>query len=58
MVQAGNYETIYVNCPPILFGNARGVKLIPAMGRNASASGRAGKTSGDDFPTEIGEANY
>lgn len=26
-VNAGNYETIYVNCPPMMFGNCRGVTL-------------------------------
>lgn len=30
-VEARNYESIYVNCPPMMFGNCKGVKLEPAM---------------------------
>jgi Domain of unknown function (DUF4188) len=37
-IQAGNYETIYVNMPP--FGLGKATKSVPASGKRESAAGR------------------
>lgn len=58
LVKDGSYETIYVNCPPMLLGNARGVTLEPCRGKYQSAAGRSGLSDGSDYPTHIGAPNY
>jgi len=37
-IQAGNYETVYVNMPP--FGLGKATQSVPAYGRRESAAGR------------------
>lgn len=53
LVKDGEYETIYVNCPPMLLGNARGVHLVDASGKRRTAAGRSGKSDGKDIPEDI-----
>lgn len=57
-VKAGAYDCIYVNLPPMLLGNCRGVQLVQAEGKMKSAAGRLGKTDGEDYPTNIGKPDY
>jgi hypothetical protein len=57
-VRNGEYDTIYVNCPPLLLGNAKGAKLGQCKGRMKSAAGRAGKTDGSDYAKEFGTPDY
>ncbi|KAL3893513.1 MAG: hypothetical protein SGARI_008130 [Bacillariaceae sp.] len=57
-VQAGQYESIFVNCPPMLLGNCHETELIQCEGRNNSAAGRAGKTDGSDYPQRLGKPDY
>ena len=46
-VRAGQYESIYINCPQILLGKAG--KLVPAAGHRKTARGRLGVTDGADL---------
>ena len=46
-VRAGDYQSIYVNCPQILLGKAG--RLVPATGRKRTARGRLGTTDGSDL---------
>ena len=46
-VRAGDYESIYMNCPRILLGKAG--RLVPATGKKRTARGRLGTTDGDDL---------
>jgi hypothetical protein len=57
-VKDGKYECIYVNCPPLLLGNCRETELIQCEGRLNSAAGRAGKSDGADYPTQLGIPDY
>lgn len=54
-VRAGEYETIYVNCPPMLLGNCRGTKLVDCVGELATTTGRMGMSDGNDLPDDIKE---
>jgi hypothetical protein len=57
-VKAGKYDTVYINCPPMLLGNCRSVNLVQAEGKMQSGAGRLGKTDGSDYPSEIGKPDY
>jgi len=57
-VKDGKYDAIYVNCPPMLLGNCLGVELASCDGQYSSAAGRAGKTDGSDYPTDLGNPDY
>lgn len=50
-VRNGEYETIYVNMPRILLGRVG--TMVPCSGVNSTASGRSGRTKGDDWPEEF-----
>ena len=47
-VSAGHYETIYINMPP--YGLSGIVGKTKLQGRNQTAKGRVGLTSGSDHP--------
>jgi len=48
LVQDGQYEGIYVHCPPFHFANALGTKIEPAQHGKRTMRGRLGKGSGED----------
>lgn len=50
LVQAGQYETVYHNAPPIGLGKAG--TITPATGRRRTAAGRLGLTEGNDVSHE------
>lgn len=56
-VKSGQYESIYVNCPPMLLGNCRETELVQLAGKYNSAAGRAGK-DGNDYPEHLGKPDY
>ena len=47
IVKEGAYENIYVHCPAIHLGNARGAWTEPAARVNSTMKGRLGKGTGD-----------
>ena len=49
-VKAGSYEAIYRNCPPLGLGAAS--ELVPATGREKTASGRMGAEDPAEYPEE------
>ena len=49
-VKAGSYEAIYRNCPPLGLGPPS--KLVPAAGREKTASGRVGVEDPAEYPEE------
>jgi hypothetical protein len=53
IVKEGNYETVYVNMPPLLLGNCLETEIIPIQGKNNTAAGRAGLSDGTDYPEEV-----
>lgn len=58
LVKDGNYESIYVNCPPLMLGNCHAADLVQIEGANTSAAGRAGKSDGSDYPEHLGKPDY
>ena len=46
LVSEGEYEAVYNNMPPTGLGDAG--EVVPATGRSETASGRLGRTEGDD----------
>ena len=58
IVRGGEYETIFVNCPPMMLGNCHETKLVQLEGKNNSVAGRAGRSDGNDYATEIGQPDY
>ena len=57
-VKSGCYESIFVNCPPMMLGNCREAELVQLEGKNNSAAGRAGKSNGGDYPEHLGNPDY
>jgi hypothetical protein len=51
VVKAGEYEAIYNNMPQYGLGQAG--KLVTASGRRLTATGRMGKTQGEDAPVDV-----
>lgn len=49
-VRGGDYDAIYVNCPPLGLGHAG--YLLPAKGKLATSEGRMGHSDGQDWPKE------
>ena len=58
IVKAGQHESIYINCPPLMLGNCRGVDLVQVEGKNNSAAGRAGRSEMTEYPSNIGKPDY
>ncbi len=50
-VRAGEYETVYVNTPPIGLGAV--ATLVPASGSRQSSRGRLGLSDGADAPVDV-----
>lgn len=50
LVKASQFEAIYQNMPP--YGLARAADHVPATGRRHTATGRLGRTAGDDAPVD------